>query len=336
MAKLEMAKADIRVPEVLPAITDAVLVPAAVTEDAGRVVGFVDQLRQFWAHVTALEETAVAFETAASQRVPPTSRIEDAALVTEIKTAMDDRDRYLGEWGISTVLHRLHKAATAKRGIGESAYKRGLAALNGCHQAWERAEHERIHRERQRQQREHDARERAAKAEIEARLEAARQEAEDAASDLSERERGFVQLVWNGTDKVVAARLVGYKDPEARATIVMASPKVKAALKALGEEASAKHQAAREQQELAATAYASVAAAEVAQASAVTISGEVIDAAAFVAAVLDPATRERLMIPCDVLTVAQGKLTEAVRRLPRSIVDQWPGIQVKDTKGVRR
>jgi len=120
----------------------------------------------------------------------------------------------------------------------------GLAGLNTAILDYEEADRQRIAQEQaqKRQEQERIAREQREK-EL-AEMERQAQAAEEQSEDLSPRERVFVQQVFAGTAPAMAAKVAGFKDPQAQADRLMKTPKITYALEGMKQAQALREQSA--------------------------------------------------------------------------------------------
>lgn len=108
----------------------------------------------------------------------------------------------------------------------------GLRALSDRVLAYENAERERVRIAQEVERREQERIAQAKRDQDLAELERQAVAAEGASENLSTRELVFVGMVVKGVTPRGAADVAGYKDPEARAALLLATPKIQAAITA--------------------------------------------------------------------------------------------------------
>ena len=208
----------------------------------------------------------------------------------------------------------------------------GVTGLSQAALAYETVEKEkaRIAQEAARRKAEDEAR---AKREEElARLEREAAAAEQQSEQLSDRERAFVQAVFQMMPHTDAARHAGYKDPQAHAERLMRTPKITYALEALRQTSEIRaQQAAVAQKPIEVTApppVQSTLAKVAGTRTVVTHKGEALDSAACIAQF--KAGGEDAP-PADLFMVNPVKLNEYARAMHGEI-ERWAGIRYVRTE----
>lgn len=303
-----------------------------IVEDGSVLSTFLRNVAQFMETASGLERKAAGLEERAAALVMPTNAAQDETLQRFVQEARGVSKEITGHWVVASVFHRMHKRIVALRERGVVKADRAGDVAQRLHNGYADRERQRVAEENARRQREAEAE--AARQRDEEAAEAERQATarEDALGELSDRERHFVQLFAFGLNTgQTAAKAAGFKDPAVAASRLLGRPKIVDAIKAAQEA-----QALRKQAEGRRTAPLQVSVEEVrAELGGVgsdrtSWRGEVLDEAAFVAAVVEG----KLGIPVDVLTVNQKKLTEYARNA-RPAMARWPGVRaVKSTTTV--
>jgi len=308
--------------------------------DTAAVTGFIANLAAFFAGA----RERVANATTMVQEIeafPPTPRTpqEDAMVQAMVVSARGARKENGEYWGICQVVGRLHKKLTGGRARAGEKFDLVITKGEAMHASWLRVEAQRIAREeaeRRRLAEEEEARKRAQEA---AELESQKLAAEEASSELSERERhviGFM-LVRLGPDApaaredwIRAAESAKYVNPVQQGERFTHSEKMNAAL-----DAAQRALALEDQQRAAAIAAAAAPPPTIAPVETQTIkvsrgrtsySAEILDKTALINAILagGPAAP-----PAALLTIDETYLNLMARQMP-GVVKTWPGVRVNE------
>lgn len=320
------------------AITPEVIVDSqelqVTTTEGGLIESFVRGLSGFFTRATALETRAKQLLEEAKSWKQPTDGASDKALVEKVRTITAAKREIEDHWQITATVSRFHRRLTAARDRGVDVLEEASQLGTRLHNAYAEAERRRAREEEDRQRREAEERAKLDRERELARLEAAALEAEASSPDLSDREARFVDYYTGPySEPARAAQHAGYKNPDQAAAKLLSQDKILQAIAAkrdalrLREQATAKRTAPVEVESVRVQA-------DVAKGDTSRWSGEVIDAGAFLAAVLDPLARTRLGIPADVVTIDTVKLNEYARALHEQL-DRWPGVRAKKTTSIR-
>lgn len=315
--------------EVLPANTDQAL----VSPDTDKLLDFMKGLARFFGRATELEKLAKERLDVAKQLKlkPPTNAAEDAKVQVAHRESKLARKQIDDHWGITAVVHGLHRKLTAARERGGAIADEATQITQALHNRYVEDANRKAREEQDRINREAEERARSDREKELARLEAEAVKAEAASADLSERETRFVELVSTDLNTpTVAARSVGYKDPELQAERLMKSPKILGAITAARSAAAIRKQAtARREMPLdveRTTVKPDVTRATPGGFDRSTYSGEILDERRFVDAVCEG----RDGIPRDVLMINPVKLNEYARSM-QELMNKWPGVRAKKT-----
>lgn len=300
-----------------------------IVEDGGVLTSFLRGVTAFMETAQGLERRADGLEARAKAFQPPTTAEDDAAIQRFVQEARGVSKEITGHWLVAGVFHRMHKRLVALRDRGAGKAEKAGEQAQRLHNAYAEAERRRVAAENLRLQQEAEAeasRQREADA---AKAEAEAMAREETLEELSDRERRFVELFAFGLNTgQTAARSAGYAQPAQAASRLLSWPKIGKAIKAAQEA-----QALRKQAEGRRAAPLEVrqvepvkAAIEKVGSDRTTWRGEVLDEAAFVAAVVEG----KLGIPLRCLTVNQAVLTECARNMRPAFL-RWPGVRVVKT-----
>ncbi len=206
-----MARSKVQQPDVID-------VPAT-NEDEQFVVPAGDAVKAFLGGVRQFFAVAKGYETAAKDTLAkargltlPTNSDEDVAIQGFIKATSVDKKIVEEHWNICQVVHGFHKRLTAARQRPVAMIEEANAIGNRLHNAYVENERRRASQEQERVRQE--AERRAAEdrqRELDA-AEAAAVKAEEASTDLSEREQTFVEIYFASGNGQRAASVAGYKD----------------------------------------------------------------------------------------------------------------------------
>lgn len=279
----------------------------------------------FFTTARTMEQSAQATLVKARTLVLPTNGDEDAAIQIFIKRANTDRKAIEEHWSITSTISKFHKMLVAGRTRGTDPLEQAATIAQQLHNRYAEDERRRAAAEQDRLRREAEERAKAERDRELAEAERKALEAEASSPALSTREETFVLQVVAGRDPITAARIAGYKDPSTQGPRLMTYSKVLDAI-------AAKRQAAevRQQAEAIRNQPLNIEPEKVrpdirrggGAIDRTTHSGEVIDEAAFIAAVI----AGKHGIPWDVLTVNETKLNEYARSLQERL-NLWPGVR---------
>ncbi len=335
MAKKAAARKGVQEPEVLPVVD---MVPAAGDQnepedqrealvDGTAIVAWLKSLGPFFLRALALEQAAKARLEAARKLKAPTTAEEDVAIQQFIQQTRKATAEVDDHWSITTLISRLHRRMTGRRGISTTALEKAQGIAQGHHNVWvqkkeaiAKAENDRLRRE--------------AEAEAQRQREADLQEAERVAlaaeaglADLSAREAVFVDAVHAGANPTAAATRAGYRNPAVQGARLMAEDKIAKALEGK-RTADATREQARQMAQAPISAQVNVPTIRpdvqrAAGASDRTTHGaEVDDEAKLIAAVL----AGHPGIPADILTIDRAKVNAYGKSLKERI-NFWPGVR---------
>lgn len=337
MAKTPKKPVEPDVLDALPETTDL------IKEETGLIRQFFAGSLAFFTQATKLEKEAKARLDIAKQfkakyggpNAVAITRETDEKLQTELRAARKKRQEINDWWEITALASRFHKRLVAGRERAGMMADEAVEITQALHNGYAREEERKAREEEYRRREAEEARLRQERAAEAARAEADAVRAEAASPMLSEREDRFIEHVLNGgASPSMAAAKVGYAQPEQQAERLMNSSKIQKALDARKEAAAIREQAAAKAQ-----APLSVVVERVVP-NITRVAGTreakrwkatVFDEAAFLAAVLDPATRMRLGIPTDVVTFLQPKLNELARALKQQM-NTWPGVRAEEDR----
>ena len=301
------------------------------TEAAKSILGFLNGLGAFFGVAKQLEsEAAQALADAKTWR-EPTSLEEDQRLVAAIRLRREHKGKIETHWGIAQAIHRLHKTVTARRAVGVGHDDAAIEIGTTLHNRWAEADRRRVAAEQEAARKAAEAEAQAERDREAAELERAALEAEAGSPELSARAHCFVQLfAGQGVAPADAARMAGFKNPDATAIRLLKLAKIATAIGAAHAALAARRQAdAVKAAPLNVKPIEPVKAATAAG-GVVYRSAEVVDAVAFINAVIAGGHG----IPVDVLQVNQVQLNAYARSL-RDQLNRWPGVRYIEDKGVR-
>lgn len=313
-------------PEVID-VGDANPEVGLVKAEGSAIPGFLNSAAQFLAKADALETSAKASLAAAKLLKRPTNGDEDLVIQQQILLDSAEEKNLEGHWEITAIISRFHRRLTGKRAIASTARSEAKAIRQGLHNEYVAEENRRAAREQEARRQAAEAQERLDREIEQEKLEALALQAERASDALSEREQVFVALVVGGQTGTAAASRAGYKSGSYGATL-LDQPKIKTAIEAGLRAATLRQQAAAIK-----AAPVSVVITEVkpdvqraagSRGDRTTWSAEILDADAFVRAVLDG----KLGIPLDTLVPDQVALNRYATAMEAQL-DRWPGIRAK-------
>lgn len=287
---------------------------------------------KFFTDVLALEQAAKNYEIASRVWKAPTSKEEDERLQKEIIKGSDQEKAVEAGWSITAVISRFHRKMTGRRKVSEDALALGKKRLQALHDGWVAAEKRRVD-EVNRLAREKAERDERARIEREADdLERAALQAEAGNTELSERERIFVEAYVAGKQADIAARQAGYKDPFKQCVKLLQQEKIARAIEGLRTAAIAREQAeAVRQQPVEVNIVEEEAQLGDAGTDVETWKAVIVDPVAFREAVI----AGKHGIPHDTLEPSQGALTQHARQL-KALMNTWPGVKAVKTTTTRR
>lgn len=307
-----------------------------ITTNVGNIAEFFGKLPAFLSGARQLQERAVAVledmkalkDALQANGGIPRSAEEDLEIQNRVRRcteAIKEADDY---WAITSVFNKAHKLLVSGRNRTTEKLEEAKSIGNMLHQRWSdeqkriaREEQERIRLENEQRAREQRERELAD-------LERQAVAAEEASDLLSAREDRFADGVVAHGDPVRAARDAGYRDPDGQVPRLLKSEKIRAAIDAkrtarrLREQAAAKRSAPVEVEhvDVKPNIYRPAGGGGDREYK----SAEIVDAEAFVAALLEG----KHGIPRDTVMPNQTKLNEYARSMGE-LIDRWPGIRLK-------
>lgn len=327
---MAQTKSKARVGEVVDA--DAALirqVPELLqTRDESMTVReWIASLIPFFQTAQRLEQTAKDTLEQARRLTLPANKEQDASLQTFIRSASAHKRKVEDHWEITSLLFNFQRRLVAVRKRATDAVDEAAAIAQRLHNQYGEAERRRAEEENRRRQKEADDK---AAAEREAelqRLEEMALKAEAGSSDLSDRERRFVELVGSGkAGPTSAAAAAGYKNPAQQAERLMIDKKIIAALDSMKQAAVLREQAAAKRAE-------PVVPAEIIEekpqlggsgVDRTTKSAEITDERLFIEAVVGG----RHGIPIDCLMVNPVRMNAYARDMGE-LINRWPGVRLK-------
>jgi hypothetical protein len=311
-------------------------------KDAGAgVLSFWKQATAFFKKADDLEARSREVLDLAKAITAPANGVDDENLQKFIRRIAVGKTTVVAHWdgsdtepGITKILHRIHRRITARRDVAVKLLDEAATIGNKLHNAYTAEANRRAELERQRLQAIEDQRAQVERDKELAKLERQALLAEETSADLSARELRFVEEYRLDKNAPRAARIAGYKQPDAQALRLIQSPKVIEAIAQLDKaDAATKQAAAIRQAPLAATVVdvkADIVKAPGAK-DRTTRTCEVFDEQALIAAVI----AGHHAIPLDILCIDQVKANQYARDFGKAVVDRWPGARViSDTKVV--
>ena len=304
---------------------------ALVTQSQTALDGFFRGLTTFFQDAREIEAAARTALTKAQALPAPTSATEDQAVQVFIQDCNAGKKAAEAHWGICATVFQLHKKLVAGRNRPVELREQAVALAQQKHNGYVDAERRRVAAEQERLRQEAEDR---ARREREAELKKAEEDAlklEAASADLSEREQDFVAHILAGVGPEQAALKAGYKDRYIGLRLLQ-RPKIEQAI-----EARRAAELLRQQTAAKAAAPLEVKVEQAAPANVIamgsdrtTWSAELLDADAFLAAVLDPKTRTALGIPAAVVKIDEPELNRCAKDL-KELINRWPGVRAKKT-----
>ena len=295
-----------------------------VTSDGASLQAFIGSLRQFFSTATTLELTATRLLAEMQARIPSMNEGEDTAIQRRVRDASALKKDIEDHWAVTAIAHRFHKRLVAHRARATDPLDQAISIGNTLHNRYAEAERRRAREEEDRLRAEAETRERARR-EVELReLEVQAVAAEEASTNLSEREQAFVHAYAFSGDGLGSAERAGFKDPYKSSARLLTLEKIRAAVhaartaRALREHAEAKRQMPIE-------VNVEPVPANIQGNDRTTWSADVTDIMALVNAVCDG----RHGIPRDVLTINHTQLNVYARSM-KSLLN-WPGVQARKT-----
>lgn len=311
-----------------------------VSTDGDKLRTFLGGLSTFFKRAGELERAAKERLDRARQLTPPTDAASDEKIQVFIRESKDEINVAEDHWTIAAVLHHLHRTVTTARSrtTGKDSKGTPLGMLDqaaqlaqNLHNRYVEDERRRADQEQDRLRRDAEQRARDDQAREAQRLDEEAVKAEAASPDLSERETTFVTLVAAGRYSSDAARIAGFKDPDAQAARLFKMPKIVAVIDGLRTAATLRQQASATRQ-MPLRVETPVVRPNISRAAGThdrtTYAAEVYDTDLFMSALLDPRTRTTLGIPSDVATFDQVKLNENARSM-KELISKWPGVRLK-------
>lgn len=312
----------------------------AYQEDGGILTGFIAGIGKFLTKARSLEEKADAIAVRAKAIQPPASAEEDAAVQRFVQEANGATKAIEEHWGVTSAFSRFHRKLTAARERAADKSRGAAERAQRLHNQYVEGERRRAVEETARREREarDEAERKRAKEIADAEAEAVKRE--EQMTDLSERERRFVELFAFGLNTgETAARSAGFKDPRVAASRLLGQVKIVNAIKAAQEA-----QAIRKQAEARKSSPLEVREVEPEKPAIqkegtdrTTWRGELVDLDSLMTAFLGckPADyQNRYGIPADLFTIDQAKLTEYARSLHDGL-NRWPGVKaIKKTSTI--
>jgi hypothetical protein len=301
--------------------------------DGGQIQAFVEGAKAFFLTARALEAEALETLADVKARTTPATMQEDETIQRIVKLASAQKKGILGHWQITSLVSQFHKRLVAKRKVGEDAADQAALIGNRLHSEWVSAEARRVRAENERREREAEERARQEREAELARLEAEAVKAEESSATLSERERYFVDLVFQGFNTpATSARMAGFKSPEAAAGRLMSSAKILAAIEAKRASVAIRQKAQAVKALPLEVEHVEEDRPQVSKAvghDRTTRSAELVNEQALIDAIV----RGGLGIPTDVLTINRPKLNEYARSLDK-LINRWPGVRLVTKTGV--
>jgi len=299
--------------------------------DGHQITVFLKGLIPFFSTARTLEAKAIDTLARAKALLPPQDAEADLDLQRFVKATTLDKKEVEAHWSVCQLASQFHRRLVAARKRAVDPLEEAGAIANNLHNRYVDAERRRVAQEQERLRREAEDQ---ARQDRELALQRQREEADriEAASDnLSEREQRFVDDYVRTQRAVDSARYAGYANPDKAAARLLASEKIATAI------ANAqKAQAIRLQADAVEAAPLEIQVEEVKPDilraggfDRTTWSGEVLDARAFIEAVVSG----KHGIPLDVLTVNPVKINEYARSLHERL-DLWPGVRARKTTKV--
>jgi len=303
----------------------------AFTREAGAlVVDFLKRAAAFFRRGEELEAAARSTLATAKAWQAPTNKAEQVALQTFIRDNNAALTRDESHWDdITKPLFRMHKRFVGRREVTAALRREATSIGNSLHNAYVEAENRKAREEQQRLQKIADDHAKAQRDIELAQLEAEALKAEAASDSLSAREQSFVAHYLGSNNAPQAARLAGYKSPDAQALRLLQDPKVVKAIEAEKTARALRQQAAAVRQSPVNAAIVEVKADVTDGGDRTNWKAEVLDQAKFIEAVFAGTSG----IPRDVLMIDQVRLNVLAREL-REQMARWPGVRAVPTTKV--
>lgn len=312
-------------------------------QEGNSLAAFVGGIVQFFAQAQDLEKRARQELDLARTWTVPTSKEEDERLCGLIRQNTIEKKDIEARWEITTIVHRFHKRLTAHRNRAVELREEVSTIGNRLHNRYAEEEKRRAREEEERQRREAEERARLDRERELAELERKALEAESASPELSEREQTFVDFYLRGSAPHAAAKLAGYRNPDAQALKLLDTPKIKAAIEAARQAIEIRRQAtARKAAPIVVEDTVDVK-PQVDEGDRSTWSATVFDEEAFIVALLDPMTRTRCGAGDLAVDTLKWALATSKGSLPplnklavaiHEQVDRIPGVRHKKTTRV--
>jgi len=310
--------------DVVPANDDL-----AFTREAGAlVVDFLKRAAAFFRRGEELEAAARGTLATAKAWKAPTNKDEQVALQAFIRDNNAAVKQVEAHWeGITAPLFRLHKRFVSRREAAIVLRREATTIGNALHNAYVEAENRKAREEQQRLQKIADDHAKAQRDQELAQLEAEALRAEAASDSLSAREQAFVGHYLSSNNAPQAARLAGYKSPDAQALRLLRDPKITKAIEAEKTARALRQQAAAVRQVPVDAPIVEVKADVTDGGDRTTWAAELLDEAALI----DDVIAGR--VPRDVLSVNRVKLNEYARSLKTGL-NRWNGVRAVSTTKV--
>ena len=316
-----------------PKVIDAEVLPpevALVQQEHALVTPWLDNLGDWWRGNKRMVTHAKEVLQAARTATVPTSEADDLALQevllrtrAELKAVEEHAEPFTGAF------FRIHRRLTQARAEVTKPLTEADGILQRLHQAYV-DEQRRLAREmeaRAIRKAEEEARQR--QADELAELERRAVEREEASSDLSDRERKFVEHMVRVGNATQAATIAGYKDPLKNAARLMSLGKITSAINGLKDAEAIRKQALAVSQEPVIPFVSTPAVRpNITKASGArertTWSADITDLDALHQAAL------RGEVPPDVLMVDVARVRRYAEEL-HELINAWPGVQARKT-----
>lgn len=324
-------------------VTAEVLMPeqSLTISEGSRVTAFFKNAAEFFSVARKLETDAMQRLATARAFRMPTDAQADAELQVFIRDCSKAKKAVVAHWEITSLIHGLHKRLVAARKRAEDACEEAANTAQRLHNQYVEQERRRVQEEERRRREEEMRKAEEARQRELAALEAQALEAEAARDDLSEREKRFVDYVFQMVPHIVAARQAGYRNPEDAAARLMKTRKIEMALQAKRDAA-----AMRQQAQAIAAKPVEITDTRVEMnvlkvgTDRTSWSAEVYDGVALRAAAIEDemlrraGQKPKYGIPIDVLMVNPVVCNDYARSMHEAL-DVWPGVRsVKKTKTV--
>lgn len=319
---------------------------ALVQTDGAQIFQFLRNMAAFFRTAREMEMDAKAKLVAAKELKPPKNADEDSKIQTFIKARAAEKKVAEDHWSISAVFFSVNRKLTAARSKTTVPLDEAARIAQTLHNDYADAERRRIAREQEERRREDERKAQEERDRELAALEEERLKLEAESPELSEREAAAVDFyvldiyrMSSQGNMVEAARRANFKNPDRQAAILLASPKVQAAIEAKRQAELLRKQAASRAAAPLDVRTTPAPRPDIGKAAGgsfdrTTHGAEVLDEEALLMAVLDPVQRTKLGIPLDVLQINRSKVNEHGKELQERI-NLWPGVRhTKKTKTI--